>query len=63
MLKSLTESEKLTLSHLLYLVTHHDAVNMAVLANYGASRIGNPGLPNTEDFATTLESLYAKSCR
>lgn len=61
-MKKLTESERRTLSHLLYLVTHHDAVNMAVLANYGASRVGNPGLPTSDEFATTLETLYTKSC-
>jgi hypothetical protein len=63
MMKDLTEAEKAALSHLLYLVTHHDTVNMAVLAHYGASRIGNPGLPDASAFAAALESLYTKSCR
>jgi hypothetical protein len=61
-MKNLTDSEKEALSSLLYLVTHHDTVNMAVLSNYSMLRVGNPGMPNPTDFAAILETLYAKSC-
>lgn len=62
-MKNLTETEQRVLSDLLYLVTHHDEVNMAVLSNYGALRIGNPGMPEAREFTAVLETLYAKSCK
>lgn len=62
-MKALTESETLALANLLYLVTHSDELNTAVLANYGAAVAGNSGMPAPRDFAATLETLYVKSCK
>jgi hypothetical protein len=63
MLKNLTEAEKQALGNLLYLVTHDEALNTRVRADYGAARSGNPDMAPTKDFAAALDSLYAKSCK
>lgn len=59
----LTEAEKSALRDLLYLVTHDEALNARVLADYKAARCGNPDMLATSDFGAALEALYAKSCR
>jgi hypothetical protein len=63
MLKTMTESETLALRDLLYLVTHDEAMNKAVRANYGACRMGNPEMLTAAEFTAALDSLYAKSCK
>lgn len=62
-MKNLTETEQRALSDLLYLVTHHDTVNTAVLSNYRTLRVSNPEMANATDFAAILDSLYTKSCK
>lgn len=62
-LKNLTEEEKLALGDLLYLVTHDEAVNRAVLGNYAVFRSGNPGTLPTSAYMAALDSLYVRTCR
>jgi hypothetical protein len=61
MLKNLTDAEKQALGDLLYLVTHDEAANAAILATYGTARAGNSDMMPTRDFAATLDSLYTKA--
>jgi hypothetical protein len=62
-MKNLTEAEKEALASLLYLATHDETVNTTIRASYGSARAGNSGMMGSQDFAATLESLYAKSCK